>query len=129
MYAFIVDVAMPMEQAIERLKELLTPEKIGVVSEVDVQAIMKAKLNYDMPSYKILGVCGPKYGRRVLEADANLGAMLPCGCAVFDIGEGKTRIALQDPNTVAAVSDKSEVKEAISEVRAALERVVNQLAA
>ena len=129
MYAFIVDVAMPMDQAIGRLKELLMPEKIGVVSEVDVQAIMKAKLDHDMPAYKILGVCGPKYGKRVLDADPNLGAMLPCGCAVFDIGEGKTRISLQDPNTVAAVSDKPAVKEAISEVRAALERVVAQLAA
>lgn len=128
MYAFTVDVALPLDQAIARLNELLMPEKLGVVSEVDVQAIMKAKLNHDMPAYKMLGVCGPGYAKRVLEADADLGAMLPCGCAVFDIGGGKTRIALQDPDTVAAVTDKAEIKTAMSEARAALERVAKQLA-
>lgn len=128
MYAFTADIDLPMDQAIARLKELLMPEKLGVVSEVDVQAIMKAKLNHDMPAYKMLGVCGPGYAKRVLDADANLGAMLPCGCAVFDLGNGKTRIALQDPNTVAAVTDNEAIKTAMTEARAALERVRAQLA-
>lgn len=128
MYAFTADVALPVDQAIARLKELLMAEKLGVVSEVDVQAIMKAKLNHDMPAYRMLGVCGPGHARRVLEADANLGAMLPCGCAVFDLGGGKTRIALQNPDTVATVTDNAAVQATMAEARAALERVAQQLA-
>lgn len=129
MYAFTVDLALPMDQAIARLKELLMPEKLGVVSEVDVQAIFKAKLGVDVPAYKMLGICGPGYAKRVLDIDPDLGAMLPCGCAVSDIGEGKTRIALQDPNTVSAVTDEAGIKAAMDEARVALERVAAQLVA
>ena len=128
MYAFTLDLALPVDEAIARLKEALMPEKLGVVSEVDVQAIMKAKLGHEIPAYRMLGVCGPGYAKRVLEADADLGAMLPCGCAVYDLGGGRTRIALQDPNTVAAVTDNAETKAAMNEARAALQRVAAALA-
>lgn len=128
MYAFTVDLALPMDQAIARLKDALTAEKLGVVSEVDVQAIMKVKLDHDMPAYKMLGVCGAGFAKRVLAADANLGALLPCGCAVFDLGGGKTRIALQDPDTVAAATDNADAKAVMAEARAALEKVARQLA-
>lgn len=128
MYAFTVDLALPMDQAIARLKELLMAEKLGVVSEVDVQAIMKAKLDHDMPAYKMLGICGAGFAKRVLAADANLGALLPCGCAVFDLGGGKTRVALQNPDTVAAATDNTDAKAVMAEARVALEKVAKQLA-
>jgi uncharacterized protein (DUF302 family) len=128
MYAFTVDLALPMDQAIARLKELLMAEKLGVVSEVDVQAIMKAKLDHDMPAYKMLGICGAGFARRVLAADVNLGALLPCGCAVFDLGGGKTRVALQNPDTVAAATDNTDAKAVMAEARVALEKVAKQLA-
>lgn len=128
MYAFTVDLALPMDQAIARLKDVLTGEKMGVVSEVDVQAIMKAKLDHDMPAYKMLGICGAGFAKRVLAADANLGALLPCGCAVFDLGGGKTRVALQDPDVVAAATDNAAAKAVMAEARVALEKVARQLA-
>jgi len=129
MHAFTVDLDLPMEQAIERLKALLATVKMGVVSEVDMQAAMKAKLGHEMPPYKILGICGPGYAKRVLDADADLGAVLPCGCAVFAVDGGKTRIALRNPETVSALSEHTEVKTAMDEARSALEGIARQLGA
>lgn len=129
MYAFTTELALPMDQAMERLKTVLAAEKMGVVSEVDVQAIMKAKMNHDIAPYKILGICGPGYARRVIETDPDLGALLPCGCAVYESKPGFTRIAVQNPNTVAAVTDKAQAVEAMAEARAVLDKVIASLSA
>jgi uncharacterized protein (DUF302 family) len=127
MYAFTAEFDLPMEQAIEKLKAALATQKMGVVSEVDVQATLKAKMNHDILPYKILGICGPGFARRVIESDPDMGALLPCGCAVYQTSTGKTRIALQNPNTVAAVTDKHQALEAMAEARLALEQVINSL--
>lgn len=124
MYAFTLDTALPLEQAIEKLKEILADEKMAVVAEINAQAIMKAKLDHDIPPYRVLGICGASYARRVLEADWDMGAMLPCSCAVYELPDGRTRIAIQDPNVVAGVTDNDAIKATMSEARAALERVV-----
>lgn len=127
MYAMTLEIALPIDQAIEKLKEALTAEKMGIVSEVNVQAIMKAKLDHDIPPYRMLGICGAGFARRVLEADSDMGAMLPCSCAAYEIDDGNTRIAIQDPNVVAGVTDKDAIKAAMTEARAALERVVSAM--
>lgn len=129
MYAMTAELALPLEQAIDRLKQGLANEKMGIVSEVNVQAIMKAKLDHDIRPYRMLGICGAGYARRVIEADADLGAMLPCGCAAYETESGNTRIAIQDPDVVAGVTDAGAVKAAMTEARAALERVLAALAA
>lgn len=127
MYAFTAEISVPMDQAIEQLKAALATQKMGVVSEVDVQAIMKAKMNHEIAPYKILGICGPGYARRVIESDPDMGALLPCGCAIYESAPGKTRIALQNPTTVAAVTDKPQALEAMAEARVALEHVISGL--
>lgn len=127
MYAFAVELDLAIDQAIEKLKAALATQKMGVVSEVDLQAIMKAKMNHDIAPYKILGICGPGYARRVIESDPDMGALLPCGCAVYESAPGKTRVALQNPNTVAAVTDKTAALEAMTEARVALEQVIGNL--
>lgn len=127
MYAFTAELDLPMDQAIDKLKAALAGHKLGVVSEIDVQAIMKAKMDHDIAAYKILGICGPGYARRVIEADPDMGALLPCGCAVYESAPGKTRIALQNPNTVAAVTDQPAALVAMAEARIALEQVIEQL--
>ena len=128
MHAYAVNIVIPVEQTITRLKELLAAEKMGVVSEVDIQAVMKNKLDHDMPAYKMLGVCGPGYAKRVLEADADLGAILPCGCVVYETANGTTRVAIRNPDTVSVFSDRPEVKAAMDEARVVLERIIERLA-
>ena len=128
MFALTAELAMPIDQAIDALKAALSTQKMGVVSEVDVQAIMKAKMDHTIPPYRMLGICGPGYARRVIESDPDLGALLPCGCAVYELPGGKTRIALQNPDTVAASTDKAAVLNAMSEARVALESIIHRLA-
>jgi uncharacterized protein (DUF302 family) len=127
MYAFTAELNLGIEQAIEKLKAALAERKMGVVSEIDLQAIMKVKMNHDIAPYKILGICGPGYARRVIESDPDLGGLLPCGCAVYESAPGKTRIAVQNPNTVAAVTDKPQAIEAMAEARVALDQVIAAL--
>ena len=128
MFAFSVEVGLPFEQAIEKFTQSLTAEKMGVVSDIDVQAIMKAKLGHDMPAYRILGACAPSLARRVIEAEPDAGSLLPCGVAVMAIDAGHTRFAFQDPEKMARMVDSPVMHEVAKEARAMLLRVKDRLA-
>lgn len=129
MYAYTLELPLPMHQAIDKLREVLMSEKMGIVSEIDAQAVLKAKINHDIPPYKVLGICAPGIAKRVLEADGNGGALLPCGCAVRYISEDRTGVAIQDPAMIAAAVDNADIQAAMTEVRATIERVVAKLSA
>ncbi|MBW7858777.1 MAG: DUF302 domain-containing protein [Leptonema sp. (in: Bacteria)] len=124
MYALIVDLKVDVNQAIESLRQALQTEKMGIVSDVDFQANMKEKMNHEMAAYRILGICGPKYAKRIVEAEPTIGAMMPCSCAVYDTGSGVTRIAMQMPEVMASVTENTEVKSAMNEARQSLDRVM-----
>lgn len=129
MYAFTAEVALPFEQAIEKFRQALAEEKMGVVSEIDVQAVMKAKLNHDMPPYRILGACAPGLARRVIEAERDAGSLLPCGVAVMAVDAGTTRFAFQDPEIMSGVTDNATMQATALEAKAMLLRVRDRLAA
>jgi uncharacterized protein (DUF302 family) len=129
MYTFNVEVDLPVDAAVEKLKASLAEEKMGVVSEINVTALMKAKLDHDMPEYRIIGACAPGLARRVIEADQNAGSLLPCGVAVFDIGGGRTRFAFQDPQVIGQVMANPVIQEVAQEARTLLKRVCERLTA
>jgi len=128
-YAFTVELAQPLPAAVETLRAALAAEQMGIVSEVDVQATLKAKLGLDSHPQKLLGVCSPKVAHAVLSAEPDMAALLPCGCGVSEAVPGRTRIALQDPQVLAGASANPAVREAMAGVRAALQRVVERLRA
>jgi uncharacterized protein (DUF302 family) len=101
---------------------------MGIVSEVDVQATLKAKLGLDSHPQKLLGICSPKVAHAILGAEPDMGAMLPCGCGVSETRPGMTRIALQDPAVIAAATDNAVVQAACQTATASLQRVVARLA-
>lgn len=127
MYAFTCDVALPFDQAVEKFKQELAAEKMGVVSEINVQHIMKAKLNAEMPAYTILGACAPGLARRVIESDPNAGALLPCGVAAMALDAHTTRFSFQDPETMAGVTGNAVMHEVAKEAKAMLLRVKDRL--
>lgn len=127
MYAFTCDVALPFDEAVEKFKQALAAEKMGVVSEINVSHIMKAKLNADMPAYSILGACAPGLAKRVIESDPNAGALLPCGVAAMALDAGNTRFSFQDPETMAGVTDNVVMHEVAREAKAMLLRVKDNL--
>lgn len=128
MYVFTCEVALPFDAAVEKFKEALAAEKMGVVSEINVQHIMKAKLNHDMAPYTILGACAPGLARRVIESEPNAGAMLPCGVAAMAVDAHTTRFSFQDPETMAGITDNPVMQEVAKEAKAMLSRVRDRLA-
>lgn len=127
MYAHTVELALPFDQAIEQFKAALAEAKMGVVSEVDVQAIMKGKLNHDIPPYRLLGVCAPGIARRVIEADRDAGALLPCGCCAYEVAPGRTRFAVQDPSTIAGLAGNTDIDAAMADAKSHLSGVLAKL--
>jgi uncharacterized protein (DUF302 family) len=128
-YAFIIELDQPLPAAIESLRTALAAEQMGIVSEVDVQATLKAKLGLDSHPQKLLGVCSPKVAHALLAAEPDIGALLPCGCSVAEAAPGHTRISLQDPRVIAAASGSADVRAACELARAVLRRVADRLAA
>ena len=127
MYAFTVEVPLPIDQAIEKLKATLAAEKIGIVSEINTQEVLKTKIDYDIGPFRVLGACAPGVAKRVLDTERDMGAMLPCGVAVYAVSPERTRIAIQDPRIIAGANDRPEIRSAMEEIRIAIERAVHTL--
>ena len=127
MYEFNVTLDLPSEQAVEKLREALQSEELGIVSDLDVQAIFKAKMGKDIPAYRILGACNPGLADRVLAAEPNAGALLPCNVVVRDAGGGRTVVSFMDPVAVLGLSSSPAAHAVATEAKAKLERVAAKL--
>ena len=127
MYAFGVELRMPFAQALEQVLQAMTEEGLGTVSDVDVQDIMRTKLQQDTPPYRILGACAPELAQRVMEADPEAGALLPCNIIVREISPELTGVTFMDPEAVFGLSETPEVAAVGREARAVIERVRDRL--
>lgn len=128
-YAFAIELPQPLLEAVETLRAALAAEQMGIVSEVDVQATLKAKLGIDSHPQKLLGICSPKVAHALLSAEPDIAALLPCGGSAAEASPGRTRIVLQDPRVIAALSANTDVHAACELARATLCRVVDRLTA
>jgi uncharacterized protein (DUF302 family) len=125
-YTFGVTVQGGFDDIVARVTAALGEEGFGVLSDIDVQATLKAKLDVDRPAYRILGACNPPYANRALQADPEIGALLPCNVIVRQDDAG-VRVACMDPAAVLSLVDHPDVAELASDVRSRLERVVASL--
>lgn len=126
-YAFGKTVAMSQEKAIEAVTQALADEGFGVLTEIDVAGTLKKKLGIERPPYRILGACNPHFAARALEAEPQIGALLPCNVVVRQDAQGKTLVEIMDPNAVLGLVGRQEVAPIAAEVRARLERVLQAL--
>lgn len=124
-YVFGRTVDLTFEKAVEKVTQELAKEGFGVLTEIDVSATMKKKINVDMPPYKILGACNPQFANRAISAEPQIGALLPCNVVVRQDGAGKTFVEFMDPIAVMDLVGKPEVRPIAEEVRARLGRVMN----
>ena len=129
MYEFDVTLDLPFDQALKKVRETLMSEHLGVVSDVDVQAIFKAKLGKEIPAYHIYGACNPGLADRVISAEPNAGTLLPCNFVLREAGDGKTVVSFMDPVPVLGLSESEEVRAVAAEAREKLQRVVEKLQA
>jgi len=129
MYTFGVTLDLPFDAAAEKTIAALAAEKLGIVSDINVAAILKAKLGEDIGAYRILGACAPGLAKRVIEAVPTAGALLPCSVVVRSLGEGRTAVDFMDPVTVLGLAQSPATDAVAAEARAILERVCAALRA
>jgi uncharacterized protein (DUF302 family) len=108
---------------VARVTEELATEGFGVLTEIDVKATLKKKLDIDVAPYRILGACNPQFAHRAMQMEPQIGALLPCNVVVREEG-GKTLVEIMDPRAVLQLVGRPEIAEIASEVRERLERVL-----
>ncbi len=123
MYGFSVNLNENFETAIDRVTAALKDEGFGILTEIDVKATLKAKIDVDRLPYTILGACNPSLAHQALEADPDIGLLLPCNVVVRQEEDGSITVAFMDPAAVLGLVDKPGVEALAGEVRAKLERV------
>jgi uncharacterized protein (DUF302 family) len=126
-FARTLETAFP--EAMRRAREALAAEGFGVLTEIDVQAIMKAKLGRDMPPYVILGACNPDLAFEALRVEPRIGTMLPCNVIVRDLGDERTEVAAINPLTSMLAVDNAKLHEHAARVAEKLRDAVDRLVA
>jgi uncharacterized protein (DUF302 family) len=126
-YYFSKIVAMPFAAAIDHVTDKLASKGFGVLTSIDVQQTMKAKLGADFRPYVILGACNPHFAWRALQAEDKIGTMLPCNVIVTEVGPGKVEVAAVDPVASMGAIGNRELAQVANDVRRLLEEMVREL--
>ena len=115
------------DEVVDRVNAGLAEEGFGVLTDIDVAATMKKKLDKDMPAYRILGACSPSHAFKALTAENKIGTMLPCSVIVRDAGDGKIEVAAVDPVASMQAVENDTLGGVAQEVQKLLAHVVEQL--
>ena len=129
MYGFTVKSAGSMDEVEARVTGELQKEGFGVLTEIDVAATLKKKLDVDRRPYKILGACNPVLANQAIDADPDIGLLLPCNVVVREEADGSVTVGFMDPAAVLSLVDVEGIETLAAEVRARLERVRDAVAA
>ena len=126
-YYFTTMVELSMDDAIERVTEALAKRGFGILTEIDIQATLKKKLDVDFRPYRILGACNPPLAYQALQAEEKIGMMLPCNVIVQEVAPGRMEISAVDPVASMQAIDNAELGDIAEDVRDRLKSVIESL--
>jgi uncharacterized protein (DUF302 family) len=129
-YGMATTVALPYDAAVTRTREALAAEGFGVLTEIDVRATLKQKLDVEFQPYVILGACNPPLAHQALTAERDIGLLLPCNVVVHATDDpGRSRVTILNPEAALSLASNEAIRPLAVEVRARLERVLSAVAA
>ena len=128
-YYIAKELQTPFDRAVAAVREALKSEGFGVLTEIDVQATLKTKLDVDSRKYRVLGACNPPFAHRALEIEDKIGLMLPCNVIVQEVDEGSVEVAAIDPVASMRAVDNPALGAVGAEVREKLARVIDRVRA
>ena len=126
-FGFGKTVDLGFDSAVQKVTEELAKEGFGVLTVIDVQAPLKAKLNLDMRPYRILGACNPVLASQAIEAEPEIGLLLPCNVLVREAKDGRVHVSFMDPGAVLGLVDDTRVDPLAAQVKGKLETVLQAL--
>lgn len=126
-YAISRETNLPFGEAVEKTRTLLGEAGYGILSEIDVRAKLQEKLGIEREPYLILGACNPPLANRGLNAEPELGTLLPCNVVVYE-QDGRTHVAAVEPGVMLSVVGNEELGAIAEQVRSDLTRVVDEVA-
>lgn len=126
-YTFSKTIDKPFDEAVGYVTEKLKAEGFGVLTEIDVKATLKKKLDADFRNYKILGACNPPFAYKALQTEPLIGAMLPCNVIVQDTDDGKVRVDAVDPVASMGAVENQTLGEVAATVQQKLKIVIDSL--
>ena len=126
-YYLTTTVSLSFEQAIEKVIEELSKVGFGIITEIDVKATMKKKLNVDFKNYKILGACNPHFAHAALQLEDKIGVLLPCNVTVIEQATGHTEVSTINPLTMPDLINNQELEEYAAEIKDRLDTVLANL--
>lgn len=126
-FGFGKRVDMDFDTAIDKVTDVLMDEGFGVLSDIDVAAKMKEKLDKDMPRYRILGACNPALAYEAISAVKDIGLLLPCNVIVHEDDSGNVQVDFMDPESVMSLVENPGVKPLAATVKEKLQKVCDAL--
>ena len=120
-------VSHPYGEAVSRVTEELQKEGFGVLTEIDVKATLKKKLDLDFRNYVILGACNPQFAHRALSTEDKVGILLPCNVVVQEHEDGTVEVSAVDPVAMMRASENPALQELAREVKERLKKVIESL--
>ena len=126
-YGIAKSVPWPYEQAVERTRAALQAQGFGVLTEIDVKATLKQKLDVDFKKYVILGACNPPLAWKGFQAEADIGLLLPCNVIVYEENPTRSRVAVLDPLVQLGITGRKDIEPLAQEARARLVRALGTL--
>ena len=117
---------LPYETAVEKVTEALKAEGFGILTEIDVKATLKQKLDVDFRRYIILGACNPPLAHRALSTQTEIGLLMPCNVIVYEDGDGSV-VSIADPNAMVQMTGNADLSDVAAEAREKLEKVIEAL--